>query len=115
MKSSGFGALPAPPTLKVQVARMAPVREVSGAGIRMRGYQKEGVSFVKPYVAVNVQTHEPDCLEQVPVLRSERYERGEIQLWRQCAFPLAFGAPTSDLAIEEDVLVLDTGTCVCWG
>ena len=36
MKSSGFGALPAPPTLKEPVARMAPVREVSGAGIRMR-------------------------------------------------------------------------------
>ena len=36
MKSSGYGALPAPSILKVQVARMAPVREVSGAGIRMR-------------------------------------------------------------------------------
>jgi hypothetical protein len=32
MNSSGFGALPAPPTLKVPVASMAPVREVSYAG-----------------------------------------------------------------------------------
>jgi hypothetical protein len=39
---------------------MSPVREVSGAVIRMREgreYRQEGVSFVKPYIAVNVQTH----------------------------------------------------------
>ena len=60
MKSSGYGKLPAPPTLQVPVARMSPVREVSGAVIRMREgreYRQEGVSFVKPYIAVNMQTH----------------------------------------------------------
>ncbi len=57
MNSSGF---PVPPTLKVPVASMAPVREVSGAGIRMRegrGDRQEGVSLVKPYGTVNVLKH----------------------------------------------------------
>ena len=40
----------------------------------------------------------------VACFRSERFESWEIQEWRQCAFPLAFGASTSDQAIEEDVL-----------
>ncbi len=38
MNNSGFGALPAPPTLKVPVASMAPVREVSG--------RQEGTSLI---------------------------------------------------------------------
>ncbi len=60
MNSSGFCALPTPPTLKLPVASMAPVREVSGASIRMRekrGYLQEGVSLVKPYGTVDVLKH----------------------------------------------------------
>ena len=45
-------------------------------------------------------------------IRSEKYESGEMHEWRQCAFPLAFGAPISDQAIEEDVLALCT--CIRW-
>ena len=54
MKSCWYGALP---TQKGPVASMAPVWEVSGAGIRMRegrGHLQEGVSLVKPYGTVNV-------------------------------------------------------------
>ncbi len=43
MKSSGSGALPAPPTLQEPVARMAPAREVSGAGICGREWGRTGI------------------------------------------------------------------------
>ncbi len=57
MNGCGYGARP---TQKGSVARMAPVREVSGEGIRMRegrGYRQERVSLVKLYGTVNVLKH----------------------------------------------------------
>ena len=60
------------------------------------------------------QGHEQDSYcKEMACIRSERYESGGIQEWRQCAFPIAFRAPTSDQAIEADVLALDT--CICSG
>ncbi len=46
MNSSGFGELPAPLTLKLPVASMAPVREVSDAGICGRGWWGRRISNI---------------------------------------------------------------------
>ena len=77
MKSSGFGELLAPPTLKLPIASMAPVREVSDAGMCKGVEEVQEQRLVIPCGAEKERQERPHCLQEGLGLRTWTRQEAE--------------------------------------